>query len=93
MAWRVQWLAKPPRINQPGREQMNATRIVGIVLIIAGVLGLVYGGFGYDKETTKAKIGPLELKVQEHETVNVPVVVSATGLVLGVVLVLIGGKK
>ena len=38
---------------------MNAVRIIGIVLIVAGVLGLVYGGFTYTKETHKAKLGPL----------------------------------
>ena len=52
---------------------MNVVKIVGIVLIVAGILGLVYGTFSYTKETHEAKIGPLELQVKEKETVNVPV--------------------
>ena len=52
---------------------MNAVKIVGIVLIVAGILGLAYGTFSYTKETHEAKIGPLELQVKEKETVNVPV--------------------
>ena len=39
---------------------MSAVKIVGIVLITAGLLGLVYGGVTYTTETHEAKIGPLE---------------------------------
>ena len=37
---------------------MNATRVIAIVLIVAGVLALVYGGFSYTKDTTAVKVGP-----------------------------------
>ena len=40
---------------------MSAVKIVAIVLIAAGILGLVYGSFSYTKETHEAKIGSLEL--------------------------------
>jgi hypothetical protein len=46
---------------------------VVVVLIVAGILGLVYGSFSYTKETHEAKIGPLEFQVKEKETRNVPV--------------------
>ena len=52
---------------------MNAVRIVGIVLIVAGALGLAYGSFSYTKETHQAKVGPIELSIKDRETVNVPV--------------------
>lgn len=71
---------------------MNTTRLIGIVLIAAGALGLIYGGFSYTKESTGVKLGPLELKVQEKETVNVPLIVSVGAIVLGVV-VLVAGRK
>ena len=51
---------------------MNPIRILAVVLIVAGVLGLVYGSFSYTKETHEAKLGPLELSVKEKETVNIP---------------------
>ena len=72
---------------------MNPTRIAGIVLIVAGVLGLLYGSFSYTKETHNAKIGPLELSVKDKETVNVPQWLSIGGIVVGVVLLLVGGRK
>ena len=71
---------------------MNSTRMIAIVLIVAGVLGLAYGGFSYTKETTGVKLGPLELKVQERQTVSVPLIVSAGVLVIGVVLLVIQQK-
>ncbi len=71
---------------------MNPTKLIGIILIVAGSLGLAYGGFSYTKETTGVKIGPLELKVQEKETVNVPLIVSAGVIVLGVFLLVVGRK-
>lgn len=71
---------------------MNPTKLIGIILIAAGGLGLAYGGFSYTKETTGMKIGPLELKVQEKETVNVPLIVSAGVIALGVFLLVVGRK-
>ena len=71
---------------------MNITNLIGILLIAAGGLGLAYGGFNYTKESTGLKIGSLELKVQEKERVNVPVVLSAGALILGVFLLVVGRK-
>lgn len=71
---------------------MNTTKLIGIIMIVAGGLGLAYGGFSYTKETTGMKLGPLELKVQEKERVNVPMAISAGAIVLGVFLLVIGRK-
>ena len=67
---------------------MSMTKIIGILLIMAGVLGLIYGGFSYTKETHSAKLGPIVLAVQERETVYVPVILSAAAIALGVALLL-----
>jgi len=72
---------------------MNPTKLIGIILIAAGCLGLVYGGFSYTKETTGMKLGPIELKVQEKETVTVPLIVSAGAIAIGVFLLVAGGCK
>ncbi|MBP8924681.1 MAG: hypothetical protein KBG75_02385 [Pseudomonadales bacterium] len=72
---------------------MNAVKIVGIVLIALGVLGLVYGSFSYTKETHKAKLGSLELSVKDKETVDVPVWAGVAAIVVGGVLLGFGGRK
>jgi hypothetical protein len=71
---------------------MNASQIIAIILIAAGVLGLVYQQFSFTKEEHKAKLGPLELSVKEKETVNVPMWASLGAIGVGVVL-LVGGRK
>jgi hypothetical protein len=72
---------------------MNAARIAAIVLILAGVLGLVYSSFTYTKDTHDAKLGPIELSVKDKQTVNIPVWAGVGAIVLGGVLLLAGGKK
>ena len=72
---------------------MNSTKIIAIVLIIAGVLGLAYGKFSYTKETHEAKVGPLELQVKDKETVNVPVWAGVGAIVIGAGLLLAGGRR
>ena len=72
---------------------MNATKLIAIVLIAAGVLGLVYGSFSFTKETHQAKLGPIELSVKEKQTVNVPVWAGVGAIVAGVVLLALGGKR
>jgi TRAP-type C4-dicarboxylate transport system permease small subunit len=72
---------------------MDAIKIVALVLIVAGILGLVYGSFSFTKETHEAKIGPLELSVKEKETINIPVWAGVGAIVIGGVLLFVGGKK
>ena len=72
---------------------MNAARIAAIVLIVAGILGLVYGGFSYTKETHDVKLGPIELSVKEKQKVNVPVWAGVGAIVIGGALLLFGNKR
>jgi hypothetical protein len=72
---------------------MSSTKIIAIVLIVAGVLGLAYGKFTYTKETHDAKIGPIELSVKDKETVNIPMWVGVGAIVVGAGLLLAGGKR
>ena len=65
---------------------MGIARTIGILLIAAGALGLIYGGFSYTKDRHSAKLGPIVLEVQERETVYVPIIASAAALALGVLL-------
>ena len=72
---------------------MALRQIVAIVLIAAGVLGLVYGSFSFTKETHEAKVGPIQLSVKEKETVNVPVWAGVGAIPLGVVLLVVGRRS
>jgi uncharacterized membrane protein len=71
---------------------MNPVKIAAIVLIVAGVLGLVYGSFSYTKETHEAKLGPIELSVKEKQTVDIPVWAGVGAIVIGGVILVFGNR-
>jgi uncharacterized membrane protein len=68
---------------------MNAVKMLGIVLIVAGGLGLLYGGFTYTKDTHEAKLGPIELSIKDKETVNIPMWVGVGAIVAGAILLFV----
>ena len=72
---------------------MSALKIVALVLIAAGIIGLVYGGFSYTKTTHEAKLGPIELSVKDKETVNIPVWAGVGAIVVGGVLLFVRTKQ
>jgi multidrug transporter EmrE-like cation transporter len=71
---------------------MSARKFVGILLVAAGVLGLLYGGFSYTKSTHDVKLGPVELSVKEKGSFNVPVWAGVAAIVAGVVLLAMGRR-
>jgi hypothetical protein len=72
---------------------MSGTKLIGIVLLTAGVLALVYGGFSYTKDSSSMKLGPVELSVKEKETVNIPMWAGIAAIVVGGALLAFGGKR
>ncbi len=72
---------------------MNPVKMIGIVLIVGGVLGLLYGGFTYTKETHETKLGPLTLSVTDKETVNIPIWAGVGAVVIGGLLLVFGNKN
>jgi hypothetical protein len=72
---------------------MSAVKIAAVLLIAAGVLGLAYGSFSYTKETHDAKLGPIELTVTDSQTFNVPVWAGVAAVGIGVVFLLLDGRK
>lgn len=72
---------------------MNPIKLVAILLIAGGALGLLYGGFSYTKETSSANIGPLTLQVKETERVNIPMWAGVGAVVGGIVLLFASRKQ
>jgi hypothetical protein len=72
---------------------MSPAKLIGIVIIAAGVLMLVYGSFSYTKDTTAAKIGPIELNVKEKKTVDFPLWAGVGAIAVGGLLLVLGGKR
>lgn len=71
---------------------MNLIKLIAIVLIVAGTLGLIYGGITYTKTTHDAKIGPFEMSIKDKETVGIPVWAGVGAIVVGAGLLLFRTK-
>jgi hypothetical protein len=72
---------------------MSGIKILAIVLIVAGLLGVMYGKFSYTKETHDAKLGPIELSVKEKKTVNVPAWAGVAAIAAGAAMLLVPAKR
>ena len=72
---------------------MNPIKVLGIVLVVLGILGLVYGGFSYTRDRTVTKVGPVEVSAKEKETVNVPMWAGVGAVVAGGLLLVFAGRK
>ncbi len=68
-------------------------KVAGVVFVVAGVLALVYGGFSYTKDKRDVKLGPIEFSVKQDERVQIPVWAGVGAIGIGVVLLLVGGRR
>jgi hypothetical protein len=71
---------------------MSPVKLIAVLLIIGGALGLAYGGFSYTKNTHEVKVGPIDLALQEKKTIDVPVWAGIAAIVVGGALLLTGNR-
>ena len=68
-------------------------RIVGVILIVLGVIGLAYGGITYTHREKVIDIGPIQATAEKHERIPLPPIAGGLALAAGVVLLLAGNKR
>lgn len=66
---------------------------LGIVLIVLGILGFIFGGIAFTRTETVADIGPIEIQATEKERIPIAPIASGAAVVAGLVLVLAGARK
>ena len=76
-----------------GGISVKPIKIIGVILILAGLFGLISGGFSFTEETHNAKVGPVEISVKEKNRLSVPVWASAGAIVAGGAALLMGGRS
>ncbi len=72
---------------------MKLLKLLAVVLIAVGVLGLAYGQFSYVKDSHDVKLGPIEITANEKETVNVPIWAGISSIVVGTTLLLLNRQS
>ena len=68
-------------------------KIIGILLIAVGLLGLAYGGFTYKTRESVVDIGPIHASREKTHNVPLPPIAGALALLGGVALVITASKK
>ena len=68
---------------------MSALKIVAVLLIVAGIAGLIYGKFTYTKSTHEIQAGPIDIALKEKKTVDVPLWTSIAAIVAGGLLLFV----
>ena len=62
-------------------------KLIAMVLIIAGLIGLAYGGVRWTQRDTVVDLGPVEITQDKTRSVPLPPLAGAVCLVVGVVLI------
>ncbi|MFP5206780.1 MAG: DUF3185 domain-containing protein, partial [Acidobacteriota bacterium] len=67
-------------------------KIVGILLVIAGVAALVYGGFSYTSHKKAVDLGAIQINRTEHHSLPVPPILGIVAIAGGAALFYFGVK-
>ncbi len=68
-------------------------RVIGVILIVLGVLGLLVRGITYTEEETVADIGPIEVQAEERRTIPIAPLAAGAAILAGIVLVVVGSRR
>jgi hypothetical protein len=68
-------------------------RVLGAILVVAGLLGLAVGTLQYTRTKTVLDIGPVQVQRSEPETVAIPPLFAAGVAAAGLLLFLTAKKK
>lgn len=71
---------------------MSKRKLLGLVLILGGILGLVYGGFSFTRERHRLKLGTYEVGLDEKQHVSIPTWVGIVAVAGGAAL-LVAAKR
>jgi hypothetical protein len=67
--------------------------IAGLLLIVAGIAGLVLGRFSYTTEEKVLEVGPLVATAEEEHAIRIPDIAAFAAIAAGIVLVFVSRRK
>ena len=67
-------------------------KILGMILVALGLVGLLYGGFRWTERDKVVDLGPVEVTHEERKSFPVSPVAGAVILAAGVALIVMGGR-
>jgi hypothetical protein len=68
-------------------------KLAGILLIVAGIAGVIYGGFSYTSHKKAVDMGPIQIEKTEHHNVPIPPILGLVGILAGGALLFLGARE
>jgi len=68
-------------------------KTIGVLLMVIGVIGLIWGGVSYVKDRDTTHLGPVNIVVEKKGRVSIPPVVGVAALIAGGLLVGMSSRK
>jgi UDP-N-acetylmuramyl pentapeptide phosphotransferase/UDP-N-acetylglucosamine-1-phosphate transferase len=66
---------------------MKVGTLLGLILIIAGLAGVGYGGIKYTKSRELARVGSVTLNAHEERQIPISPIVGGVAIVAGIALI------
>lgn len=68
-------------------------KLIGIVLIVLGAVGLIFQGVTYTTREKVVDLGGLQVTAESRKTVPIPLIAGGAALVGGVVVLVLASRK
>jgi hypothetical protein len=72
---------------------VNILTIIGIILIVLGVAGLIYGGITYTSSKNVLDVGSMHIQIDQKKQIPMSPIAGVEGAAIGVVLILIERRQ
>ena len=79
--------------NSLGRGKEVRMKIAGILLIVAGIAAVLYGGFSYTTHKRAVDLGPVQINTTEQHRVPISPIFGLAGILGGGALLYLGTRK
>lgn len=67
---------------------MKVGTLVGLILVVFGLIGVVYGGITYSRQRDVAHLGPLQVTAREQHTIPISPVIGGVAIIAGAALII-----
>jgi hypothetical protein len=72
---------------------MKMLSLIGVVLIVLGAMGLVYGGITYINRTNVVDVGDLHVQVDQQERIPLSPIGGAAAVAMGMALMFVARRQ
>jgi len=72
---------------------VNVMTIIGIILIVLGTVGLIYGGISYTSSRNVVDLGAMHVQVNESRQIPLSPIAGAAAIAVGVILIIVGRRR